>query len=221
MVQEQRAVVEEEGEVVEEVAGQQHLARGAVTLELRLVNVETQSPAAEEIEDQEGGVEGEAERGRVPDEDVAHEVHLVVGVLGDVVRDAAGEEGPLRRVAGEVVVLDVLLVGDQHLELQLRELVPEGELGLGLGDQLVGHHLLLDGGLVLVVLGVAVLLHVPHGVRLVDVAVRGDLVLHEAPLGVILPREPQRRARVHVHQPDLGVDCVPHLRRKYLLIKNI
>ena len=61
VVQEQRAVVEEEGEVVEQVAGQQHLARRAVPLELRLVNVVAESPAAEEIEDQEGGVESEAE----------------------------------------------------------------------------------------------------------------------------------------------------------------
>ena len=37
------------------------------------------------------------------------ECYLVVGLLGDEVCDATGEEGPLGRVAGKVVVLHVLL----------------------------------------------------------------------------------------------------------------
>ena len=52
---------------------------------------------------------------------------LVVGVLGNVVGNASGQERPLRWITGKVVVLDVLLVGDQHLELEFGELVPEGE----------------------------------------------------------------------------------------------
>ena len=103
-------------------------------------------------------------------------MHLVVGVLGDVVGDPPGKEGPLHGVTGKVVILDILLIRDEHLELELSEFVPEAQLGLLLRDELVGHHLFLDGGLVLVVLGVPVLLHVPYGVCLVNVSVAGHLV---------------------------------------------
>ena len=109
------------------------------------------------------------------------------------------------------MVLNVLLVGDQHLDLQLPELLPEGELGLPLGDELVGHHLLLNRPLVLVVLGVPVLLNVPHGVRLLDVPVGGHLELHETPLRVVFPGEPQSGACVHMNEPNLAVDRVPNL----------
>ena len=136
---------------------------------------------------------------------------LVVGVLGNVVGNAPGEEGPLQGVAGKVVVLHVLLVRRQHLDLQLEEFLPKGERRLGLGNELVAVELVHDGVLVLVVGGVAVLLHVPDGVRLVDVPVGDHLGLMEAPLGVRLPRVAQRRARVHVDQSHLGVDGVPHV----------
>ena len=209
VVDEEGAVVEVEGEVVHQEPGQENLASVAEGGELRLWNVVDETSSPEQVEDKQGGVEQEADAASVPDHDVAHQVHLVVRLLRDVVRDASRQERPLGRVRGKVVVLDVLLVRDQHLDLQL----PERELGLALRDELVGHHLLLDGRLVLVVLGVPVLLHVPHSVRLLDVAIGGHLELHEPPLGIILAGEPQSGARVHVHQPHLAVDRVPHLSR--------
>ncbi len=49
------------------------------------------------------------------------------------------------------MVLHVLLVGDQHLELELGELLQEGHPGGTLGDQLVVEQLPLEGLLVLIV----------------------------------------------------------------------
>ena len=49
------------------------------------------------------------------------------------------------------MILHVLLVGQQHLDLQLGELLPEGEVGRFLGNQLVRVQLLLKGLLILVV----------------------------------------------------------------------
>ena len=211
VMEEKSSVIEEVWEKVEEISSEEDLACCAESLELSLVNVVTQPPPPEEVEHKEAGVEEQAEAGSVPHQDVAHQMHLVVGVLSDVVRDAAGQERPLCRITGKIVILDILLVGDQHLELQLSELVPEAQLCLLRRDELMSHHLLLDGGLVLVVLGVPVLLYIPHGVRLVNIPIAGHLMLHKAPLGVVLPGEPERGAGVDVDQPDLGVNGVPHL----------
>ena len=211
VVEEECSVIEEVGEIVEKVSSEKDLASIAESLKLFLINVIAQPPPPEEVEHQEASVEEQAEAGCVPDQDVAHQMDLVVGVLGDVVRNTAGKEGPLGWVAGKVMILHILLVSDQHLELELSELVPEAQLRLLRGDELVCHHLLLDGGLVLVVLGVPVLLHIPHSVRLIDIPVTGNLMLHKAPLGVILPSEPEGGAGVDVDQSDLGVDGVPHL----------
>ena len=136
---------------------------------------------------------------------------LVVGVLGNIVSNPPGKERPLCGVTGEIVILNIFLACDQHLELQLQELVPEGEHSLLLRYQLVGHHLPLYGALVLVVLGVPVLLYIPHRVDLVDVPVGDHLVLHEAPVRVLLPTELKGSGGVHMDQPDLGVDGVPDL----------
>ena len=198
---------------MDKVAGQQDLTRLAVGLKLGLADVKAETSPAQQVEDEQRRVEEHTEGGRVPDDNVAHQVDLVVGVLGDVVGNAPGEEGPLGRVAGKVVVLHVLLVGGQHLDLELKELLPEGERRLLLGDELVAVQLALDGLLVLVVLGVAVLLHVPDGVRLVDVPVRDHLGLMEAPLGILLAAVAKRMAGVDVDEPDLGVDGVPDIAR--------
>ena len=125
-------------------------------------------------------------------------MHLLVGVLGYVVRYPPGEEWPLDRVAGEVVVLHVLLARQQHLELHLHELLPEGESCFSLGNEFVLNQLGFDRALVLVVDGVPVLLDVPHRVHLVDVSIRGDLDLMEAPVWVLLPRVAERLGRVEV-----------------------
>ena len=63
VVEEQGSGVEEEGEEGEEITGQQNLSCLAESLELRLLDIETQSPSPEEIEDQEDHVEEEAGRG--------------------------------------------------------------------------------------------------------------------------------------------------------------
>ncbi len=155
----------------------------AVGLELRLAGVEAQPAPAQQIDDQKRGVQHTAYRRRVPDENVAHQMDLIVRVLGNVVGNAPGQERPLQRVTRKVVILHVLLIRRQHLDLQLEELLPEVEGRLLLGYELVAVELVLDGLLVLVVLGVAVLLDVPDGVGLVDVAVGDHLGLVEAPLG--------------------------------------
>ena len=51
-----------------------------------------------------------------------------IRIFGYEVSDSSGEEQPLRGVGRVVVVLDVLLVGHQHLDLELQKLLPEGEL---------------------------------------------------------------------------------------------
>ena len=75
----------------------------------------------------------------------------------------------------------------------------------------MGHHLPLDGGLVLVVLGVPVLLHIPDSVSLLNISVRSNLVLDKTPVRIVLAREPEGGAGVDVDQTDLGVDGVPDI----------
>ncbi len=67
----------------------------AVGLELRLAGVEAQPPPAQQIDDQKRGVQHPAYRRRVPDENVAHEVDLIVRILGNIVGNAPGQERPL------------------------------------------------------------------------------------------------------------------------------
>ena len=117
VVDEEGPVVEEEWKVVEEVAGQQDFAGGAVRGELGLGNVEYQPPSAEQVEDKEGAVEDQTAGACVPHHQVADQVNLLVGVLGDEVGDASGQERPFSGIGRKVVVLDILLVCDQHLEL--------------------------------------------------------------------------------------------------------
>ena len=74
----------------------------------------------------------------------------------------------------------------------------------------MGHHLPLYDALVLVVLGVPVLLCIPRRVGLVDVPVGDHLVLHEAPVRVLLSTELKGSGGAHMDQPDLGVG-VPDL----------
>ena len=171
VVKKQGSVIEEEWKKVNKISHKKNFSCLTKSLELCFFNVIAESPPPEQVEHEEAGVESEADRGGVPDQNVADQMNLVVGVLGDVVSDATSQEWPLQRITGEVVILYILLVGDQHLELQLLELLPERQDCLLLRYQLVQHHLLLDGGLVLVILGVPVLLHVPHCVCLINISV--------------------------------------------------
>ena len=76
---------------------------------------------------------------------------LGVGLLGDEVRDPAGQERPFRGLRSVVVILDVLLVGDQHLDLELEELFPEGQIGRFLGNHLLVEQFAFQSLLVLVI----------------------------------------------------------------------
>lgn len=134
---------------------------------------------------------------------------LIVGVFGDIVRDSPRQKWPFCWITCKVMILDIFLIRDQHFELQFCKFIPEREDCFFLGDELMGHHLLLYGGLVLVILGVPVLLHVPHGVRLVYVSIGSYLVLHKAPIRIILSGEPESSSGVDVDQSHLRVDRVP------------
>ena len=61
----------------------------------------------------------------------------------------------------------------------------------------------VGGGLCPLTARVSVLLDVPDRVLLVQLLIRDDLVLAEAPVGQLPPGELQRRVGVHVHQPEL------------------
>ena len=74
-----------------------------------------------------------------------------VRIFGYEVGDSSGEEQPLRGVGRVVVVLNVLLVGHQHLDLELQELLPEGQLRRAFRNELGSEDLALDRLLVLVV----------------------------------------------------------------------
>ena len=88
----------------------------------------------------------------------------------------------------------------QHLELQLQELVPEGQHRLLLGYQLVGHHLPPYSALFLVILGVFKHLYISHSVGLDDVPVGDHVMLNKAPVRVrvLLSTELQGSSGVHV-----------------------
>lgn len=113
--------------------------------------IEALPPSPEQVDHEEAAVGDQGKSGAQPDQDVADQVDLGVGVLGDEVGDPAGQERPLSRLGGVVVVLDVLLVGDQHLDLELQELLPEAEVGRLLGDHLLVEQLPLQGLLILVI----------------------------------------------------------------------
>ena len=74
-----------------------------------------------------------------------------VRIFGYEVSDSSGEEQPLRGVGRVVVVLNVLLVGHQHLDLELQEFLPEGQLRRTFRNELGTEDLALDRLLVLVV----------------------------------------------------------------------
>ena len=54
VVEEERPVIEEEWKIVEKIASEEDLSSGAESLELRFINIVTESPPPEEIEHEEG-----------------------------------------------------------------------------------------------------------------------------------------------------------------------
>lgn len=83
------------------------------------------------------------------------------------------------------MALDLVAAFQQHLVLQLSHLLPEAQAGgrqrYKLGPKQLRFALLIVGGL-----RVAMLLHVPHRVVLMDDAIRRNLVLIETPVGQLL-----------------------------------
>jgi len=211
VVKKEGAVVEKVWDIVGKVSCEENFPSLAVVLELCFIDIEAEPSSTEEIEDEKSGVKEQTAACSVPDDNVTHQMDLVVGVSRYVVRDASGQERPLRGVAGEIVILNILLIGDQHLELELEELVPKREDGLLLRYQLVSHHLPFDGAFILVIFGVPMLFNVPDSVRLVDVPIRDNFVLDKAPVWILLSTELQGSRGVDMDQPNLGVDCMPHI----------
>ena len=70
------------------------------------------------------------------------------------------------------MVLDVLLVGHEHFDLEFYEFFCETHVGGSLWNHLGPHNLLLKSFLVLVALGVTVLLNVPNCIQLVHLKLR-------------------------------------------------
>ena len=70
------------------------------------------------------------------------------------------------------MVLDVLLVGHEHFDLEFYEFFCETHVGGSLWNHLGPHNLLLKSFLVLVAFGVTVLLNVPNCIQLVHLKLR-------------------------------------------------
>ena len=69
-------VVEEVGEIVEHVSGQQHLAGPAEGLEVGLRDVKDLAATAEQIDGEQDEIRHHARRTAVPDHDVAQQMNL-------------------------------------------------------------------------------------------------------------------------------------------------
>ncbi len=109
------------------------------------------------------------------------------------------------------MILNIFLIGHQHFKLDLQHFVPEGQVSLGFGDELVASNFSLNCFLVLVFLSVLVLLNVPDSVGLVDVSVADHLKLFITPFSILFATEFQGLACVDVYETDLGVDGVPNV----------